>query len=414
VDEGFDSDPNTMVNLFRVRKDLGSSSTVGAVYTDRTVASDDYNRVAGADARLVMGGRYTLTLMGAASRTANPDQTDDPVSTGKLMSARIERAGRTFNFNAEFEDTDEAFDAGSGFFRRTGDVQIQSNVNYNWYAPRGGILQSINPSFQLRSYWDHNDFWNGRRVQEAQVQFGWRFQFNNNISFWGNHQRTFFHYTPAEYADLYVGTPDGGYEPFRPNQDLFSNLGNTTIGMWLNKWERVRGNLRVSFKNEPIFDRGLGVAVEPVSSLDMDAGMTLYPTQQFQMELGLRHSSLTRKDGSEYSNATIPRIRAQYQFSRALFVRTILEYSSQDRGALIDPASGQPLYTCDGDSCSVRDGSDANDFHVEGLVTYEPSPGTVFYVGYSRDMEDTRPFRFQDVQAQADGLFVKLSYRFRF
>ena len=46
-------------------------------------------------------------------------------------------------------------------------------------------------------------------------------------------------------------------------------------------------------------------------------------------------------------------------------------------------------------------------------MSYEPSPGTVFYVGYTRQMEDTGSFRFRDVRAMADGLFVKLSYRFR-
>ncbi len=50
---------------------------------------------------------------------------------------------------------------------------------------------------------------------------------------------------------------------------------------------------------------------------------------------------------------------------------------------------------------------------MEGLLAYEPSPGTVFFLGYSRQMRDGRGFRFQDVRTRADGLFVKLSYRFR-
>ena len=69
--------------------------------------------------------------------------------------------------------------------------------------------------------------------------------------------------------------------------------------------------------------------------------------------------------------------------------------------------------SCDEDGCDARTGSDANDFHLEGLITYEPNPGTVFYIGYSRDMAEPEAFQFQDVQAQADGLFIKLSYRFR-
>jgi hypothetical protein len=50
---------------------------------------------------------------------------------------------------------------------------------------------------------------------------------------------------------------------------------------------------------------------------------------------------------------------------------------------------------------------------VEALLSYEPSPGTVFFLGYTRQMEDSRRFGFEAVQPTADGLFAKLSYRFR-
>jgi hypothetical protein len=95
-------------------------------------------------------------------------------------------------------------------------------------------------------------------------------------------------------------------------------------------------------------------------------------------------------------------------------VRGIFEYSSQERLALHDPATGSPLFRVDGDGeYTLREGSEGYDFHIEGLVAYEPSPGTVFYLGYSRQMEDTESFGFRNVRATADGLFVKLSYRFR-
>ena len=72
------------------------------------------------------------------------------------------------------------------------------------------------------------------------------------------------------------------------------------------------------------------------------------------------------------------------------------------------------LSYCGDDGCEERTGSDGNDFHVEGLVSYEPSPGTVFYVGYTRQMEDAEAFRFRQVRPLEEGLFVKVSYRFRF
>ena len=73
-----------------------------------------------------------------------------------------------------------------------------------------------------------------------------------------------------------------------------------------------------------------------------------------------------------------------------------------------------PIQRCDGTDCSQLTGTDGYDIHVEALVSYEPSPGTVMYIGYSREMEDTGSFRFRQVRPQADGLVAKLSYRFRY
>ncbi len=414
VDQAFDAgEPDTYVNLLRVKKDVGGSGSLGLAYTDRTIGADSYNRVMGGDARVILARRYTLTMMGAASRTADPDDVDGP-SIGSMFSTRIERAGRTFSFNAEIEDTDAAFDAGSGFFSRVGDTQLESRMSYNWYGTPGAFLEGISPSLELRGFWDHDDFWAGSGMEEGRAQLGWRMSFRNNISFFGNHSRGMFSYMPDAYDGLAVQTASGGYEPFRPDQDLFDGLSSTNLSVFFSNWQRVRGNIRVTWSETPIFDRGLGVAVEPANSFNVEGSLNLYPTRALQAEIGLRRNTLDRPSGEQYSTATIPRIRAQYQFSRAFFVRGIFEYSSQDRQALRDPATGQPLYSCDDEGCDPKSGSEANDFHIEGLITYEASPGTVFYIGYSREMRDSAAFDFRDVRPTADGLFVKLSYRFRF
>ncbi len=414
IDESFDAGaPNTAVNLVRVRQDLGAASTIGAVYTDRTVAANEYNRVAGADARLQLGPRYLLTMMGAASFTNAPDQTSR--ATGQLLNAKIERAGRAFSFNAEFEDTDADFNAGSGFFRRVGDTQFNSRLSYNWFGQRGALIQEVGPSLEWKGYWDHDAFWDGEGLQESEAQLGWRVGFRGNIMFWGNYKQSMLDFAPEAYEGLVVQQGDGSYADFRPAQDLFSGLGSTTMALFVNKWERIRGSIRYTVSETPAFDRSFGVAVEPANSRSGDVTVNLYPTRSLVAELGVRRTTLRRRtDGVEISTATIPRVRAQYQFTRSLFVRGIFEYSSQERLALTDPATGLPLYRVNSDGeYSERSGSDGYDFHIEGLVSYEPSPGTVFYVGYTRQMADTESFRFRNVQAMADGLFVKLSYRFR-
>lgn len=413
VDEAFDEGvPDTYVNLFRVNKDVGRSGSVGAVYTDRTIGGDDFNRVVGADARLVLARRYTLTAMGAGSFTERPEL--DGLQGGQMFYSQIQRAGRAFSFNAEFEDSDPEFDAGSGFFNRVGDTQVETRMSYNWFGSPGSVLEQISPSLEARGFWDHDGFWAGEGMEEGRVQLGWRFSFRNNISVFGNHSRGMFSFEPEAYQGLAVHSPGGPPQPFRPDQDLFDGLASTNLSMWFNNWQRVRGNVRVTWSETPIFDRDRGVAVEPANSLNLEGSLNLYPTRALQAEVGLRHNTLTRAGGGQYSTATIPRIRAQYQFSRSFFVRGIFEYSAQEREGLLDPVTGRPLLSCDEVGCEALEGSTGNDFHLEGLVTYEPSPGTVFYLGYTREMEDSGAFDFREVRPTADGLFVKLSYRFRF
>lgn len=413
VDEPFDTDAdNTVVNLVRLRQDVGGQSTVGAVYTDRTRSATEYNRVVGADARLIFARRYTLTLLGAASRDA--DGEGDP-RTGTLLSARFERSGRTVSYNVELEDSDADFDAGSGFFRRVGDTQLQARFNYNRFGAPGSLVEQIAPNLEVQGYWDHDAFWAGEGFEEARVQLGWRVSFRGNITVFGNASAGFFDFAPEAYEGLFTEAASGTRTPFRPDQELFQGLPSFNAGIWASKWERVRGNVRATWRRTPIFDRSLGVPVEVGNALEVNGSLNLFPTKHLKAEVGLRHATIRRKaGGQEYSSATIPRVQAQYQFSRSFFVRGIFEYSAQRTSDLEDPVTGLPLVRCyDGGTCSLRTGSDDNDFHLEGLVTYEPNPGTVFYIGYTRQMDEPEAFRFSRVRTRADGLFVKASYRFR-
>jgi hypothetical protein len=210
---------------------------------------------------------------------------------------------------------------------------------------------------------------------------------------------------------VYDGLAAGG-QPFSPDQSLFQGLNTLSLRTWVSSWERVRGSGSVSWGEQPIF--AAGVPVEMARRFTGDLSVTLLPTPAFRTEIGVRHQRLTReRDGSEYSSATIPRVRMQYQFSKSLFLRGVFEYAAQERGTPSDPVTGAPLEYCGDSGCTPVSAFGYNDIHLEALLSYEPSPGTVFFLGYSRDMEDMDAFRFQDVRSQVDGLFVKLSYRFR-
>lgn len=405
-----DAEDDVFVNLIRLRQDIGSASTLGAIYTDRTQSSEAFNRVAGLDGRFVFSRRYTLQLQGATSwdRDAGAETT-----TGSLFYAQLARAGRGFTFSTLFEDLSNDFHPESGFIRRLAVAHHQSRIGMSWYGKPGAFVERFAPSVEVQAFWDHDAVWNGERWKEGSVQLQANLSMRDNLSLWVTGTRSEFSSAAEDYDGLFVLGSGGDLQSFLPDDALFGGLHSLRVFLFASGWETLRGRVTAEFKEEPIFDRSRGVPVDIANSWGGEVSLTLLPGRFLSVEASVRHSVLSRKrDGSRYSKATIPRIKAQYQFTRALFVRGIVEYSSQERAALLDPVTGAPIFACD-DECDPEDGSDDNDFLLEGLVSYEPSPGTVFFLGYTRRMEDTRAFGFSSLQPTADGLFAKISYLFR-
>ena len=110
-----------------------------------------------------------------------------------------------------------------------------------------------------------------------------------------------------------------------------------------------------------------------------------------------------------YSTVHITNIKTQYLFSRALMARMILQYDLDQREALKDPATGRQL-TIFGQAQGARS---TGEFQGQFLLQYEPSPGTIFYIGFSRLMEGERSYRVSTMNPVEEGLFLKLSYLFR-
>ena len=105
----------------------------------------------------------------------------------------------------------------------------------------------------------------------------------------------------------------------------------------------------------------------------------------------------------------IPRLRMEYQPTRALFFRTIAQYHAERRGALFDPATGLPLRR-GGEALGAFE---SNGLRLEWLASYEPTPGTVAFLGYAVDMTEPDPLAFGRLRAVGDGAFLKLAYLFR-
>jgi hypothetical protein len=128
------------------------------------------------------------------------------------------------------------------------------------------------------------------------------------------------------------------------------------------------------------------------------------------------HQRLTRaRDGSRFSTANIPRLKLEYQLTRAIFFRYVGQYFAQDQLALEDPRTGQPLWAFSADSGRYlplgRTGT--NDFRNDVLFSFKPNPGTVFFLGYGASLDEPQAFAFRQLRRTGDGFFLKASYLFR-
>ena len=123
-----------------------------------------------------------------------------------------------------------------------------------------------------------------------------------------------------------------------------------------------------------------------------------------------------RTDGSTVAVRHIPRAKLEYQIARPLFVRLIGEYDLRRQDALVDDSRTQGRLLVPGPNGSLvyDNGGRANAFRSDVLVSYQPTPGTVFFAGYGSQLREDEPFRFgRSLQRTSDNFFLKASYLFR-
>jgi hypothetical protein len=141
----------------------------------------------------------------------------------------------------------------------------------------------------------------------------------------------------------------------------------------------------------------------------LTGGVDLRPTSTVRITALGTVFRLFRLDGSEFARSTIPRLKLEYQPNRALFFRVIGEYRSERRAALLDPATGDSLFV----GGAAQPTTEFNGFRLDLLASFEPTPGTVAFLGYGSSLESDAQFNWSRLQRVNDGFFVKLAYQVR-
>jgi len=104
----------------------------------------------------------------------------------------------------------------------------------------------------------------------------------------------------------------------------------------------------------------------------------------------------------------------EYQVSRPIFVRFVGQYDGLKVDKLRDDSRTDDPILIRTSSGAFRTSTpvDRGGLRVDWLFSYQPNPGTVFFMGYGASM-GSEEFRPTNLERTADGFFMKLSYLFR-
>ena len=396
------------VQVVRLERDLGAESTVGGVYTDR-VRPDGYNRVAGADADLIFGGLYRLSLQGAASFT----ERDGTSRRGPLWDVGLHRTGRSFGWEASFRAIAPEFAAESGFLRRTGVVDARVSPRFTTYGGEGSSIESWTGEVVLSGTWGYDDLFDGEGPEALKMHFNADFSLKGGWQAGGSLLLERFYYPPRLYEDYAVEleTPSGrDTVPFTgtpsiPNYDLVLSAQTPEFG-------RFGARAVVILGRDENFDEWA-----PAYILIVDGGINWRPTDQLRIEGTYAHQQYVRPDDrTTVRIRRVPRLKTEYQVTRSVFLRLVGQYDVVFRDALRDDTrTDAPILMRDPETGTfVRTTEErSNALQVDALFAFEPSPGTVLFAGYGSSLSSSAAFGFSDLSRSRDGFFLKLSYLFR-
>jgi hypothetical protein len=402
---------NPLYNIVRLKRDIGPQSTVGLLYTDKA-DGDYYNRVAGVDGRVVFKKLYTLGFQGAHSFTGG----DGDKREGSLWDTYLDRNGRRFGLRYSFKGIQPDFITATGFIRRGSIAQINLNHRFTYFGKPGGLIESVSPSFSSDWMYHYDDFRDFPSSEATEIKL----HYNASILFRGGWRiglgffHEWFRYDPLLFPNYAFGQrqPDGTYIKVADFTGRHSITNFDYIfALTTPQWNTFSANGNVAFgADENFFEWSQSFVWLPTVNLDWRPSQKIRLNGQFRYQLVQRWD-----DRSTVFRRTLPRLKAEYQLTRAIFFRVVGQYDSRYQDDLRDDDdTNLPLVVPNGNG-GYRPllGSAANDFRMDYLFSFQPNPGTVIFAGYGSTLAEEESFRFQSLRRVNDGFFVKLSYLFR-
>ena len=293
--------------------------------------------------RLRRALRVERHLQPDAAGRAQPDAPPaNQVTSAPLWQGVFARAGRRFAVRYTVRGVDPDFRAAAGFISRTGVASGNFNHQVITYGKPGSALERWSSDVVLDGTWQYDELMAGRASQDRKLHFNNNFTFRGGWRAGGSVLIETFGYDQPLYADYFLGRqgasglefipyPDG---PRLPNLDyMLSAMTPQRAGVEIDAfvlWGKDENFYEWS--SADIVFLNVGAAWKPTDKLRVDAR---YQLQSFRR----------RTDDSIVGIRRIPRVKAEYQISRPIFVRVVGEYNSDWQDDLRDDSrTNLPIY----------------------------------------------------------------------
>jgi hypothetical protein len=365
------------LGVARVQREVGSQSAIGVFASSRRLRGRS-NQVAAVDSRVKIGSNWVLTGLVAASDTADGLEErrqgvpgDRASHAGLAVNINANRSSRRLLYNAFYSDRSPSFATDLGFVPRTDIRQIEQYIEYRW-RPASGPVIGYGPNSYVRFNWDRRG-----RLQEWIVRFPFQVDLKG---------RTSVFVRRVESAEL--------FRDLRFRQHLQTVNVTTEWLRWLSVSESFEVGRTVNFFP------AAGMAPHPASFVSGTATLSLRPISRLQLDLRYLFNGLDTVrsgpgDPAIFSNH-LARVRVNYQATRALSLRAIVDYGDVD---------------ADSSRVTLRaERQVAADF----LLTYLAHPGTAFHAGYATGRTDSVDGLEPASRLSTRRLFVKANYLLRF
>jgi len=331
--------------VFRYRYDLGASSTIGALITDRE-GDEYYNRLYGADLDLRFTPKDTLRLQVLESKTLYPgdivEANDQPGGEfeGRAIDFFYAHQTRSHEIYGMYREISPGFRADLGFIPQTGFKHYDTGYLRTW--------QQNDPKHwynRLRVWlgYERDDDWDGNMLRSTPgtfIMYRGPFQsFLYGIFYFGN--QTFL---GEEYDDRTYDV-----------QTNFQPTRNLKLGL------RIDGGDDIDYAHS-----------RPGKRLRVSPSLEFFAGRHLRFDFGHVYEHLDIDEGRLYT-ANLSELRTIYQFNRRAFVRFILQYANH--------VFDEELYS---------DGRDPVFKHLltQWLFTYKVNPRTALYFGYTDNYQD--------------------------